>query len=240
MMEKISCVIIDDEFPARLLLQTYIEKLPRLDLKGAFANPLEGIEVVQNEDVELIFLDIQMPEISGIELMRSMGTNQPMVVFTTAYPDYALEGFELDVLDYLVKPIAFERFMQTVGRASERIRLKNSAADIITPMPGADYIVVKADYKVYRIKYEDILYIEGLGEYVSFYTTSGRIITLESLKKLEERLPVQHFLRVHKSYIVNKNRINYLHGNELDLNGKMIPVGKMYKDLTLKNIFSQH
>jgi DNA-binding LytR/AlgR family response regulator len=236
-MIPIKCIIVDDEYPARILMKNYIDKLPQLELIGSFQSPVEVMASIDFNSIDLMFLDIQMPDITGIEFVKSLKV-KPAVVFTTAYPDYALEGYNLDVMDYLVKPIAFNRFLQTVNKASEWINIKGNAKSIghLTEI-SKEYISVKADHKIYRVHFDDILYIEGLAEYVSFYTTKGKIITLESLKNLEIQLPAQQFVRVHKSYIVNKKKVNFLYGNQLEINGVFIPLGKSYKEEAIKVLF---
>ncbi len=235
---SIRCMIVDDEQLARTLMEEYVKKLPQLELAAVCKNPLEAMAVLQSEDIELMFLDIQMPELTGVEFLKSMRV-KPAVIFTTAYSEYALEGYQLDVIDYLVKPFSFERFVQAVDKASELIRLKN----LDKPEPPAqvkdDFIVVHADHKIYKIKLGDIKYIEGLKEYVSYFTENKRIIALESLKRLEEILPADKFMRVHRSYIVPIDRIKTMEGNQLEIGGKMIPVGRSYREEVLKRIFGE-
>ncbi len=233
----IQCIIIDDEYPARVLLKDYIQKVSFLKLTGAFKNPVEALSKIQSEPIDLIFLDIQMPELSGIEFLKSF-PKKVNVILTTAYSEYALTGYELNVLDYLLKPISFERFVLAVNKAADIIRLQNDAK-------GSDgegsvekkYITVKADHKIIKIFVDDILYIEGLREYVTFYTKNEKIVTLESLKNLENKLPAMKFIRVHKSFIINKDRVKSLYGNQLEIEGKFIPIGKSYKDEVVRNVF---
>lgn len=234
----IKCMIVDDEQLARTLLEEYIKKLPQLELAAVCKNPLEAMEVLQQEEVDLMFLDIQMPELTGVEFLKSMRV-KPVVVFTTAYSEYALEGYQLDVIDYLVKPFPFERFVKAVDKASEFIRLKKLDEAERPAQVMDDYIVVHADHKIYKIKLIDIKYIEGLKEYVSYFTEGKRIIALESLKKLEEILPPDRFMRVHRSYIVPIDRIKIMEGNQLEIGGKMIPVGRSYREEVLKRIFGE-
>lgn len=230
----ITCIIVDDEYPARVLLTEYANKVPNLELKQVFKNPLEAIEYLQKEDIDLIFLDIQMPELSGIQLLNTL-KNQPKVVFTTAYSDYALDGYKLRVMDYLLKPISFERFLEAVNKVTELVQLENSKQSV---NDNNDTITIKADHKTHRLFLEDIVYIEGMKEYVRFHTNETKLVTLESLKKLENDLPNHLFLRVHKSFIVNKNKVKSLYGNQLELNGDMIPIGKSYKDKVLEELFN--
>lgn len=234
---KAKCLIVDDERPARELLESYIEKIPELEIVGSYKNPLEAIHIIQSKNVDILFLDIQMPEIKGTQLLNSI-TNKPIVIFTTAYQEYALESYEMDVLDYMVKPISFERFYKGVRKALKQISLANNTSLIenVTPKIN-DFIILKADYKIYRIQYNDIFYIEGLKEYVTFYTKNQKIIVYESLKQLEISLP-SNFIRVHKSYIVNKNSVHALSGNQLEINSVKIPLGQSYKDSVKAELFN--
>lgn len=228
----IKCLIVDDEQLARKLLEGYVEKIPGLVNIKSCKNPLEAINILQNEDIELMFLDIQMPDLSGIDFLKTL-KKKPLVIFTTAYKEYALEGYELDVIDYMLKPISFERFLQGVNKAAEQLKLKALA---LSGQPvvhdgqeksSKEHIQLHADHKLYNVRYDDIMYIEGLKEYVSFFTTEKKIIVLKSLKELEESLPDQ-FMRIHKSYIINTNMVTAISGNLVEINDKKIPIGKMY------------
>ena len=245
---KIKCIIVDDEFPARILLKEFIEKVPTLDLLGSFKSGLEALPTIQTGEVDLMFLDIQMPDITGVNFIKML-TKKPLVVFTTAYSEYAIESYQLDVLDYLLKPFSFDRFMQAIGKAMSRIAQQNTIpaehnttiAPNNTNNDNADeYLLVKADHKIHRIKFDSILYIEGLREYVTIFCINNeKIITLESLRNLEETLPEKKFIRIHKSYIVRLDLIKSLYGNQVAVEGvkDYIPVGKSYVDIVIK-IFS--
>jgi len=230
---KLNCLVVDDEQLARELLGEYISKVPFLDLKGLVKNPIEVTEILEKEAIDIIFLDIQMPDLTGIELLKTM-THKPVVIFTTAYSEYAIEGYELDVLDYLVKPFSFERFLKAVNKALDIVKLKQNAG---SPASDPEYISINADHKIYRVRIDEILYIEGLREYVSYYTPGKRIITLASLKNLEETLPDNKFIRIHKSYIVPIDKVIALEGNMLDIGVKKIPIGRSYREKVYK-IFS--
>lgn len=243
--DKIKCIIVDDEFPARILLKEFIEKVPNLELVGNFKSGLEALPVIQNGGIDLMFLDIQMPDITGINFLKML-THKPLVVFTTAYSEYAIESYQLDVLDYLLKPFSFDRFMQAVGKAMLRlapapqpVTLKTEQTeDELSPMK--DLMLVKADHKIHRIKYNSIIYIEGLREYVTIFCENGeKIITLESLRNLEATLPTNMFMRIHKSYIVRIDKIKALYGSQLKIEGVQayIPIGKSYKDMVQKTLF---
>ena len=228
-------IIVDDEPLAIDVLETYIEKMPQLKVVGTCTNALEANELLRKEDVDLMFLDIQMPQITGIDLLKSLN-NPPMVIFTTAYSNYALEGFDLNALDYLLKPISLDRFMKAVNKAQEQFELVHNQGTSSTD-GGAeedDFIFVKADKKLVRIRYKDIIYIEGLKDYVIIRLEEGRVITLQTMKSLEEKLPSNFFRRIHRSYIVNVDKINALVGNMVEVTEKgqtkNLPVGKNYRD----------
>lgn len=232
---KLQCLIIDDEHLARKLLEDYLSKMTGVELIGVCKNAMDAMQVIREKQVDLMFLDIQMPDLTGLDMLKTMKT-RPAVIFTTAYSEYALQGYELDVVDYLLKPISFERFVQAVNKASELISLRKKAN---TKSEGIDHLIVKADHKLVRIKLEDILYIEGLREYVSIYTREKRVITLEAMKNLESILPENKFLRTHRSYIVSIAHVEAMNGNNVEINSKLIPVGKTYRDEVLKR-FSEN
>jgi DNA-binding LytR/AlgR family response regulator len=235
-----TCLIVDDEQLARTLLQDFVSKVPQLELKGMCKNPLEASQVMQQEHIDILFLDIQMPELTGVEFLKTL-KHRPVTIFTTAYSEYALEGYELDVIDYLVKPFAFERFVKAVNKAMEYINLKREA----TTEPGArksegdEYILLHADHKIYKVRLDEILYIEGLKEYVSYYTPEKRIIVLQSLKSIEESLPSDKFIRIHRSYIVPIEKIKTLDGNQVQIGNKLIPIGRSYRDEVLRRVFKE-
>lgn len=226
----IKCAIVDDEELARTLLTGYIQRIPQLELVGQFKNPLELLKHEKIAQVDLLFLDIQMPTLTGIEFLKGL-KNKPTVIFTTAYPDYALEGYQLDVADYLVKPISFERFLYSVQKVTPQITIQGNTSK------SSPFISINSGHKIYRIKPDNILYIEGLKEYVSYYTEDGqRIVALESLKKLSETLPSDQFVRIHKSYIINITKVKVVEGNQVQIGNKKIPVGASYKEAAMKLI----
>ncbi|MDX1409064.1 MAG: LytTR family DNA-binding domain-containing protein, partial [Saprospiraceae bacterium] len=211
-------IIVDDEPLALDVLETYIENVPEMHLVGKCTNALEANELIRKEDVDLLFLDIQMPQITGIEFLKSLA-NPPMVIFTTAYSNYALEGFELNALDYLLKPISLDRFMKAVNKALEQHDLMHNDGGT-SASADEDFFFVKADKKLVKVRYKDILYIEGLKDYVIIRLEEGRVITLQTMKSLEEKLPASLFRRVHRSYIVALDKINALVGNMIELTEK--------------------
>jgi len=233
--EQIKVLIIDDEFPARKLLSEYVSKIPNLTLCGACEDAMDAIKVMQQQPVDLILSDIQMPELSGLDFIRSL-KEKPMVIFTTAYSEYAIDSYDLDAVDYLLKPIAFPRFMQAINKVVERMKAKSA----IPYKAEKDFFMVKADYKLYRIDYADLLYIEGQSEYVTFHMKDKKKVTAYySLKKLEEDLPSNEFVRIHKSYIVAISKIESVEGNMLTVAGQKLAIGKNYKDSFLEMLCSQ-
>lgn len=236
-MKKTKCLIVEDEELARDLLEKFIEKMPHLELVAKCENPLIAMEVLQKEHIDLMFLDIQMPEMTGVEFLKIL-PKKPVVIFTTAYKEYALEGYQLDITDYLLKPFSFDRFVQAVNKAVELIQLKNTGKpDTITEITK-DYLLVKSEHKVFKLKFSDIIYIEGMREYVAYHTTDqGRLMSLMSLKKLEAELPNDQFLRIHKSYIIATERVKALEGNLVHIEDKKIPIGASYRDGIMDRIF---
>ena len=236
---KYTCLIVDDEQLARRLLKDFVAKVPMLELKGMCKNPLEAMDILQTEHIDIMFLDIQMPELTGIEFIKSM-SHKPAIIFTTAYSEYALEGYQLDVIDYLVKPFPLDRFIKAVNKATDYIDLQRNAGkkNDLESM-DSNYILLHADHKIYKVNLDDILYIEGLKEYVSYFTKEKRIIVLQSLKSIEESLPSNKFIRVHRSYIVPINRIKTLDGNQVQIGEKLIPIGRSYKEEVLKRVFRE-
>lgn len=229
-------IIVDDEPLAHEVLETYISKVSNLNLIKNCYNALEAKEAIQNEQVDLMFLDIQMPQLTGLEFVRSM-TQLPLVIFTTAYAEYALESYEIDAVDYLVKPIGLEQFLKAINKAQDRYDQENEEKG------GADHFFVKADKKLVKLFYDDILYIEGLKDYVIIRTNNGRVITLQTMKSLEAKLANKNFKRVHRSYILNKSKIKALLGNVVEImeggKEKHIPIGKNYRDELFEEINSK-
>ncbi len=235
---KMNVLIVDDEPLAQEILETYIGNIPSLHLVGKCSNAIEANEMLHQHQVDLMFLDIQMPQLTGIDFLKSLA-HPPMVIFTTAYSNYALEGFELDIIDYLLKPISFERFMKSVNKATELLELNKKEVSEVTA-GGDDFFFVKSDKKLIKVKYSEILYVEGLKDYVIIRMEVGRVITLQTMKSLEEKLPLHLFKRIHRSYIVSVGRINAIDGNVVEIMekgiAKHIPIGKNYRDELLELI----
>ncbi|WP_259068633.1 LytR/AlgR family response regulator transcription factor [Mucilaginibacter sp. X4EP1] len=228
----LNCLIIDDEPIARKLLQEYIEEIDFLTLVGSAENPLRAVGLINKLDVDLIFLDINMPKINGLDFLRS-ADNLPMVIMTTAYGQYALDGFEMDVIDYLVKPFSLDRFLKAAQKALELHNLKQKA---IRPEKGAGYFYVKCDGKIEKVNYDDLLYIEAMANYVTLYTIDDKLIVYLTIKGILEKLPAEKFLQVHKSHVVNLDKINTIEGNMLHLGDKKITVGLSFYDEVMDKI----
>jgi DNA-binding LytR/AlgR family response regulator len=237
----INVIIVDDEPLAQDVLETYIEKIPDLNLIKKCNNAFEANEALKQHDIDLMFLDIQMPQLTGTDFLRSL-SKPPVVIFTTAYSNYAVDGFELNAIDYLLKPISMERFLKAANKAIEQIELQRDGGNTnsTSTEPEADFTFVKADKKLIKVTFSDVIYIEGLKDYVIIRQTNGRVVTLQTMKSLEQKLPDQIFKRIHRSYIVNLNRIEALVGNMVEViekgQAKHLPVGKNYRDELLELI----
>jgi len=225
----INTIAIDDEPLALELVSGYIEKTPGLKLAGKFDNPLDASEFIIDNNIDLIFLDIQMPDLSGIEFARTMEKG-PKVIFTTAYEKYALEGYKLDVVDYLMKPFSYEEFLVAVNKVRKLLSLEQQAASSIEA--NNQFLFLNSDYKIRRINFNDILYIEGLKDYVKVFIQNNPkpVLSLTSLKLLETKLPTEKFMRVHRSFIVNLEKIDTIERSRIVFGKTYIPVSDQYKD----------
>ena len=240
-MKPFNCLIVDDDELARTLVENYIDRLPHLKIVGKCINPLEAVQALQGNHVDLMFLDIQMPEMTGTEFLKTL-SQKPLVIFTTAYEEYAIESYELNVVDYLLKPFDFERFLKAVNKASDLLKLKhggrnNNSQSLVVATNKESYILVKSEHKIHRILFKDIQYIQSMREYVAYYLPSRRILSLGSLKRLESDLPDSQFMRIHKSYIVAKSKVSTLEGNMVHIGKEKIPIGASYRELVLNNLF---
>lgn len=241
------CLIVDDEPLAHAVLSDYIRKVPFLELVGATTSPIDALTQVQRGEVDLVFLDIQMPELTGMQFLklieRAVTNHTCRVILTTAYSSYALEGYEHNVVDYLLKPVSFERFYKAVQKLFPPVQpvvsMGSSAIETEQPTPTEaalkDFIFVKTEYRLQRVSLSDILYCEGLKDYVSIYTATERILALQTMKSLEEKLPSHQFARVHKSYIVALNRIESIERNRIYIHHPghtqpIVPIGETYRD----------
>jgi DNA-binding LytR/AlgR family response regulator len=226
----LTCIAIDDEPLALELLEDNISKVPYLQLQGAFSNPLEAMKYLQQQKVDLVFLDIQMPGITGLQFIQSI-PQKPMFILITAYEKYALDGFNLDVIDYLVKPVSIERFMKACNKALELHELKTKQKESPAETQ-AEYFFINVDYSLLKVVYKDIKYIEGLKDYIKIHlnSTSKPIVARMSMKSIEEQLPASMFVRVQKSYIISKEYITAIRKNSIFIGNIEIPVGDNYRD----------
>jgi len=224
----INCVVIDDEQPAIRQMEVYIERIPFLKLLKSFDNAIESLSFLQNNQVDLLFLDIEMEGFTGLQMIKALH-HKPKIILTTAYDQYALDAFNLNVSDYLLKPISFERFVIAIDRIYEAFRNGKSMASDESQYKK-DYFFVKTDYKMQRVDFKDILYVEGMKEYLRIHTTKAKIMVLQNFKNLEDSLPMNQFIRVHKSYLVAINKIESLERNRIKIGETIIPVSETYKD----------
>ncbi len=228
---KINCIIIDDEPLAHRVIEKYCEEIPFVKIAGKFFKAIDALEVLKNREIDLIFLDINMPRLSGLEFLKSL-SNPPLVIITTAYAEYALQGFELAVLDYLMKPFAFDRFLKAIQKAQDILMSREaqlSETIKTSDVPEDDHLFIKSSKKTYRVKFDDILYIEALGDYVKIFTKDRMIVSYQSLKNLEVILSPKTFPRIHKSFIVSLSKIDVIEGNHVKIRDKMLPIGNNFK-----------
>jgi two-component system LytT family response regulator len=236
----IRCLVVDDEPLAIHVVEDYISKIPFLHLVKATTSAIEALTLVQDGGIDLVFLDVQMPELTGIQFLR-IANGKAKVILTTAYPQYALQGYELDATDYLLKPIAFDRFYKAAQKVQavmfpankpvEKEELPQTQSDF-----SNDFIFVKTEHKIQKVYLKDILFIEGLKDYISIFTPAERIITLQNMKKVEDALPERHFIRVHRSYIVAVNKIDSIERSRIFIGDKIIPIGDTYRDEFFKMV----
>lgn len=222
------CVIVDDEEPARLLLNDYCDKIEDLEVVGLYKSPLKCMSLLEKGEVDILLLDINMPDISGIDFLRTL-IKQPKVILTTAYREYAVEGFELEVADYLVKPIEFHRFLKAINKVRQSLTKPEMGNDTLQELTGS--IQLKSNKKIYKIDLSDILHIQSNGEYVTYHTRSnGKLMVYGTMKSVEENLPQSHFYRIHRSYLVNRLAIKFVEGNQIVLDDTKLPIGESYKN----------
>lgn len=229
-----NCLIIDDEPLARDVIQAHVSKIPFLKLTHTAENAFEAIKILNSNPIDLIFLDIQMPDLTGLQLLKAL-KYQPLIIFTTAYPEYALESYEVNAVDYLVKPIPFERLLQAVGKAKNRFD-GIQPLDYDVPSTKNDFIFVKTEYKMVRIDLQDIHYIESKRDYVSFYLENKEVSSLLSLSSVEEQLPQQDFIRIHRSFIIAIDKIKEIERNTLVVLDTRLQVGNNYREVLKKRV----
>src|SRR5688572_17542378 len=225
---KLSCIIVEDEPLARNLLVEYVRKVPSLNLIDACASPIAALEVLKSHSIDLLFLDIQMPELTGLSMLKVL-QKRPLVILTTAYSEYALQGYELDVVDYLLKPITFERFLRALDKVTQRLDNKKPSVDKPIVPVEQPFVFVKDGTKLVKVVFDDILYVEGLKDYVTIHMKSQKIVSLQRLKTLEEQLPPDKFIRIHNSFIVALSAIDVVHKNNVQIRDAMLPIGETYK-----------
>jgi DNA-binding LytR/AlgR family response regulator len=230
---KVKTIVVEDEPLAREGLLTYITQVDYLSVKKVCEDALEANQILASEKIDLMFLDIQMPRITGIDFLKSL-KNPPLVILTTAYPNFALQGYELDVIDYLVKPFPFDRFLKATNKAREFFELKAKPAG--TEPAAQDYFFVKCDYRYEKIRFTDVLFVEGMENYVVIHTVARKFVTLLRMKTLEETLPASDFMRIHKSYIVSVQAISSIDGNEVVVSGKRLPISREKKNEILERV----
>jgi DNA-binding LytR/AlgR family response regulator len=232
-MGKINCLIVDDEPIAREIIQTYCAHLPILNIVASCGNALEAKAVMHDHKIDVLFLDINMPVLNGMAFLKTL-KNAPQVIFTTAYKEYALDAFDLSACDYLLKPFSLERFIVAVDKALERLGASPSITAENAAPKADDYIFIKADGKIYKVVYDDLLYAEAKGNYTKIITTQNTLLPVMTFSNLEEILPKSLFLRLHRSFIVNKAKITHIEGNRVFISSCEIPIGSNYKEEFLK------
>jgi DNA-binding LytR/AlgR family response regulator len=250
MSNIINCIIIDDEPLAQRVIEKFLEDLPNFHVLAKCNNAFEAMDAINEKDVDLMFLDINMPKLSGLSFLKSL-KNPPLVIVTTAYSEYAIEGYELDVVDYLKKPFSFERFFKAIQKVQERLKKPEithtdkeiahdeSPIEISADLSTSKFIFVKANKKNYKVDIDDIFYIEALGDYIKIHTSTQVLVTYQSMKKIELILPSNIFVRIHKSYIVSVNKIKSVEGNMVEVKNEKLSIGNSYKQ-QFQDFVDQH
>src|SRR4051812_19204360 len=224
-MKKLSCIIVDDEPVARKILEEFTGQVPYLDLLGKFESAMKAEEFLRGNKPDLIFLDIEMPKVSGLQMLKQINIDS-MVILTTAFPKYALDGYELDIIDYLLKPFALHRFLKAVQKAKDFDEMKTQSGVMLPP----SYIYIKSEKRIEKVELNDILYAEVLGNYVTIYTERKNIIAYLTMKSLESQLPSADFIKIHQSFLVNCSKIESVEGNELKVGSKSLPISRNCRD----------
>ena len=235
---EIRAIIIDDEPLARNVILQYASKISFLTIVESFEGPVQALEFLNKENIDLIFLDINMPVLSGISFLKTL-KNPPLVAFTTAYTEYALESYELNALDYLKKPFSFERFLKTIHKASDLLQPKNIVLPNVNEKNQVAFIYIKANKKTYKVNFKDILFIEGLGDYIKLHLENQHIVTNLTMKKIQDILPENDFLRIHKSFIISINKIQVIEGNLVQIGSNKLPIGNSYRQDFFSKINTQ-
>jgi two-component system LytT family response regulator len=234
---KIKCLIVDDEPPARAVLKRYIEEIETLELAGECANAIQAIIILQQEVIDLIFLDIRMPQLNGTDFLKTL-KNPPRVIFTTAHSEYALEGYELDIVDYLLKPVRFDRFLKAVNKAFPAPDHKPAIDQVVRTeeKKNESFVYFRADRKMVKVLLNDILYIESMKDYIKVITDKSSIITKQSISSVETMLPEKTFIRTHRSFIVSVNKIKSFTNETIEIGQAEIPIGKLYRNSVIKHL----
>ena len=230
--KPIKCLLVDDEPPAREILRRYIDDIATMELAAECSNALQAFTVLQKETIDLMFLDIRMPRMNGNDFLKSI-KHPPKVILTTAYPEYALEGYELDVVDYLLKPVPFDRFLKAVNKAFPTGAAADEKMDLVEKKKQA-FVYFRIDQKMKKVMLDDIMYIESMKDYIKLFTSEGTLITKQSISSVEEMLPVKEFARVHRSYIVSLNNIKSFTAEVIEIANTNIPIGKLYRSDAMK------
>lgn len=229
----IRCLVIDDEPPAREIIRRYIEQVPSLQLVGECANAIQAFSLLQQQSVDLLFLDIRMPQLNGNDFIKTL-KNPPKVIFTTAYSEYAVEGYELDAIDYLVKPIPFDRFLKAVNKAYQQGSVKTNLPAPVEEKKNDPFVYFRADRKMVKVMLQDISYIESMKDYIKVFTTNGTIITKQSISSVEAMLPEKKFIRTHRSFIISLDKIKSFTSELIEIDKTEIPIGKLYRNGVMK------
>jgi DNA-binding LytR/AlgR family response regulator len=232
-MKKLSCIIVDDEPVARKILQEFTEQVPFLDLLGKFESAMKTEDFLKSNQPDLIFLDIEMPKVSGLQMLKRINT-ESMVILTTAFPQYALDGYELDIIDYLLKPFALHRFLKAVQKAKDFHEMKTQSGNALPP----SYIFIKSEKRIEKVELNDILYAEVLGNYMTIYTDRKKIIAYLTMKSLQSQLSPTDFIKIHQSFLVNRSKIESVEGNDLKVGTKSLPISRNYRD-SVTNLINQ-
>ena len=232
---SIKCIIIDDEPLAINVIEDHLKNFDNIEIVATFNNPLKAYSVLEQEKIDVIFLDINMPQMTGFTFIESL-TTKPLIVFTTAYREYAVKSFELDILDYLVKPIPFNRFLKTINKIYQQVYVTNSSAE--SALQQEPHIFLKVNKKLIKVNLNDILYIESLKDYIKVITSIGDYVVHKSLSAITEELPESNFIRVHRSYTISINKIAAIDGNLIELSDRKIPIGRNYLKTTKERIFN--
>ncbi|RXP57913.1 DNA-binding response regulator [Lutibacter sp. HS1-25] len=231
---KIKCIIIDDEPLAIKVIENHLSEFPTMELVATYNTAIAALPIIESGEIDVAFLDINMPKMSGLDFLRSLPT-KPLIVITTAYREYAVESFDLDVLDYLVKPIPFARFLKAIAKINTRIGIDKSSEVTFKEDP---FIFLKVDKKLMKIKLNDILFIESLKDYIKVFTTTGDFLVHKSMSSIEEELPSENFLRIHRSFTIALNKIKSIEGNSVEIANRRVPIGRNYLQIAKQKILN--